>query len=113
MLKILLCIFISYSATSQDIYKTPSGTKYHLASCRMVENTSEKITGNEAQKLGLQPCKICKPDKLSLSVMNSASTAHGQGETVQCKGVTKAGSRCKHMTRIANGYCSQHTPDKN
>ena len=31
--------------------------------------------------------------------------------TVQCKGLTKSGTRCKHMTRIANGYCFQHQPD--
>ena len=33
--------------------------------------------------------------------------------TVQCKGMTKKGTRCQHMTRIANGYCFQHNPDKN
>lgn len=32
--------------------------------------------------------------------------------TVQCKGTTKKGTQCKHMTSIANGYCFQHNPDK-
>ena len=31
---------ISYS---QNVYKTPYGKKYHLASCRMVENVSSKL----------------------------------------------------------------------
>jgi hypothetical protein len=28
---------------------------------------------------------------------------------VQCKGITQSGTRCRHVTRIANGYCFQHT----
>jgi hypothetical protein len=30
--------------------------------------------------------------------------------TTQCLGKTKAGKRCEHMTKIANGYCFQHQP---
>lgn len=45
----------------QLVYKTPSGKKYHLESCRMVKNFSEEITIQEALKLGLGPCSICKP----------------------------------------------------
>ncbi len=29
-------------------------------------------------------------------------------ESVQCKGVTKKGSRCKRKTNNSNGYCWQH-----
>lgn len=29
-------------------------------------------------------------------------------QTVQCKAITKAGNRCKRMTRSSNGLCSSH-----
>ena len=78
----------------------------------MVKNTSEKISSAKAKELGLQPCKICKPPDIRALGLVSKKPA-GQGETTQCLGRTKAGSRCKHMTKIANGYCFQHDPDKN
>jgi hypothetical protein len=111
MLKVLFLLLLSVSVKAQTtIYKTPSGAKYHLATCRMVKNVSEKITVEEARLLGLQPCKICKPANIYSSDIPTANKAQGQGETVQCKGITKAGTRCKHMTSIANGYCFQHQP---
>ena len=112
-LKILsLLIFfhfgISFGAEAQHVYKTPSGAKYHIATCRTVKNASSKITFAEAGKLGLEPCKICKPAIIQGVISNKP--AQGQSTTAQCKGQTKAGSRCKHMTSIGNGYCYQHQP---
>ena len=74
----------------------------------MVKNVSEEISISKARELGLQPCKICKP--VDIYATASPNKAQGEGVTVQCKGITKAGTRCKHMTRIANGYCFQHQP---
>lgn len=76
----------------------------------MVKNVSEQITVAEAKGLKLEPCKICKPQNIYASNY-SVNKAKGQGGTVQCKGLTKAGTRCKHMTSIANGYCYQHQPN--
>jgi hypothetical protein len=111
---ILFCLlFVSGISFGQDIYKTPSGAKYHLATCRMVKNVSEKITIEQARELGLQPCKICQPQNIYSEASAAPNKAKGQApKTVQCKGITKAGTRCKHMTSIANGYCFQHNPDK-
>lgn len=105
-------LFISLTTTAQKIYKTPSGAKYHLGSCRMVKNVSEEISFEKAAELGLDPCKICKPKDYTALGLKSSNTARGEKETVQCKGTTKKGTRCKHMTSIANGYCFQHNPDK-
>jgi hypothetical protein len=112
MLRILILLLFSVSLKAQTVYKTPSGEKYHLATCRMVKNVSEQITVAQAKELGLQPCKICAPVNIYSSGTSSGSSnkAQGQATTVQCKGLTKSGSRCKHMTRIANGYCFQHQP---
>ena len=109
MWRIALLLLISISVKGQSVYKTPSGKKYHLATCHMVKNVSEKITIEEAKELGLEPCKICRPTVIYSSTP-SPNKQQGQGQTVQCKGLTKAGTRCKHMTRIANGYCFQHQP---
>lgn len=109
LLSVLFLLVISTAAVSQSVYKTPSGKKYHLSSCRMVENVSEKISVEEAVTLGLDPCKICKPAAAPVR-MQASGKEQGQSSTTQCKGLTKAGNRCKHMTRIANGYCYQHQP---
>jgi hypothetical protein len=108
-LGILALLMLTVSANSQSIYKTPTGKKYHLGSCHMVKNVSEKVTPERAIALGLEPCKICKPVIENLRP-SSENKAKGQSKTVQCKGITKAGTICKHMTSIANGYCFQHQP---
>lgn len=75
----------------------------------MVENVSEKITLEQAIKSGLEPCKICRPGAGQLN-LSSDNKAVGQNVSVQCKGITKKGTRCLHKTHIANGYCYQHQP---
>jgi hypothetical protein len=105
---IILLTLLCLKSSRQDVYKTPSGKKYHLASCRMVKNVSEKISLEKAIELGLEPCKICNPPASATN--QSSKQPQGSGVTVQCKGITKAGTRCKHMTSIANGYCYQHQP---
>jgi hypothetical protein len=109
MLKIIPLLLLSFSLKAQTVYKTPSGEKYHLATCRMVKNVSEQITVSEAKNLGLQPCKICNPQNIYASG-SSVKKPQGQNTTTQCRGFTKVGTRCKHMTSIANGYCYQHQP---
>lgn len=112
---LLIVLFLCHEGSAQYVYKTPSGAKYHLSSCRMVENTSRKLTIEEALKLGLEACKICKPPAASQQVLPATSSKPAAGRkpaTTQCLGRTKAGTRCKHMTSIANGYCFQHDPNK-
>ncbi len=98
--KLLILLLFSVSVKAQSVYKTPSGEKYHLATCRTVKNVSEEITISQAKELGLEPCKICKPQTVYASG-SATHKAQGQGTTVQCSGITKSGTRCKHMTRIA------------
>ena len=107
--KVIVALLFSFSLKAQTVYKTPSGQKYHLATCRMVKNVSEEITVSQARELGLQPCKICNPQNIYSSNI-STKQPQGRSTTAQCKGITKAGTRCKHTTSIANGYCYQHQP---
>jgi len=109
LLHTILFMLLSLAGQSQSVYKTPSGKKYHLASCRMVENVSEKLSVEEAIAMGLEACKICHPEVKAASAPQPEKQ-QGQAASVQCKGFTKAGPRCRHQTRIANGYCFQHQP---
>lgn len=112
-MKVILqcCIFwlLTISANAQKVFKTPSGKKYHTATCSSVKNVSEEITINQAEQLGLTPCKICRPDLYSQS-QPIVQKAQGQDKGVRCKGFTKKGLPCKNYTKIANGYCYHHQP---
>ncbi len=110
MLKLLLILLFPLSTKAQTVFKTPSGKKYHVATCSMVKNVSEEITVSKARELGLEPCKIYTPANIYAAGV-TPHKAQGQNLTVQCKGFTKSSSRCKHMTSIANGYCYQHQPN--
>ncbi len=80
----LLCLLLfSLVAQSQTVYKTPSGKKYHLASCRMVTNVSQKLTLQEAINLGLTACKICEPPTSSQSNLHSQKQGKEESNTVQ------------------------------
>lgn len=106
----LLTLFVAtLTVAAQDVYKTPSGQKYHLETCKMVKNVSEKLTLQQAAEKGLQPCKICKPTALPVP-QNVVDKSKGEAKTVQCQGLTKSGTQCKHMTSIADGVCFQHRP---
>lgn len=111
-LRLLFFLLFTSTLSAQAIYKTPSGAKYHLGSCRMVENVSRKLVDSkQIDSYKLTPCKICKPPVKTLLVksLNSKNKAVGTAASVRCKGRTQKGTRCKHKTRLANGYCYQHT----
>lgn len=107
---LLLALLCSFQLQAQTFYKTPKGEKYHTADCRMVKNVSEAIEARDIPASGLEPCKICRPVFVAGKNNGSKKPAGETRGTVQCKGITKAGNRCKHNTSIANGYCHQHQP---
>lgn len=109
---IFILLIFGLTGNCQRVYKTPYGKKYHLSTCRMVENVSKELLIAEAFQLGLTPCKICKPPVLDNNLQLKPNIPRGERNTVQCRGITKKGTRCKHMTKIGNGYCFQHNPDK-
>ncbi len=96
---------------AQFVYKTPSGKKYHLYTCRFVKNVSQKISLNNAiKKYGLTPCKVCKPPTAvtGYTPFDSRNKAVGECVSVRCRGTTQKGTRCKRRTKMCNGYCFQH-----
>lgn len=109
-LSTLFFLFSFIFVSSQTVYYTPSGQKYHTENCRMVKKASNKTDLNSALEKGLMACKICQPiSTLRISSSGKKKTS-GTEITVQCKGTIKSGTRCKHKTSIGNGYCFQHQP---
>ncbi|WP_312697498.1 DUF5763 domain-containing protein [Sphingobacterium mizutaii] len=116
----ILFVLSTFCLSAQTVYKTPSGTRYHTATCHHVKNVSKGLSISEAKKMGLSACTQCKPDQSTQRGFVSPSNkglgikpGEAQGavpRSVQCKGTTKKGTRCKHMTRNVNGYCYQHEP---
>src|SRR5215218_4256790 len=98
LLRIIILLLLTASLKAQTVYKTPSGPKYHTANCHMVKNVSKAISLSRATEPGLQPCKICKPASAPQNLVSSKPQE--TESTTQCSGLTKAGTRCKHITRI-------------
>jgi len=46
------------------VYRTPSGERYHRATCSHVKGKAIRITLKEAKEMGLTPCKVCHPPPL-------------------------------------------------
>ncbi len=109
------------SAESKKVYITRTGEKYHTASCRYIKTSGKAVDLSEAVK-SYEPCKVCKPSKLSSSDSTNVTTtprivpaeidyrksSQKSTTSVQCSGTTKAGNRCKRKTTSANGRCYQH-----
>ena len=49
--------------TSQTVYVTKSGTKYHLGSCSHLSKSKIEKSLSEAKNAGFEPCKTCNPPK--------------------------------------------------
>ncbi len=110
-MKFLFILFFCLNVSAQTVYKTPSGEKYHLSGCRMVKNVSSALTLDKALKLGLNPCKFCKPPfRQTLGIVSKPKKTAGINSQNQCFAKTKTGSRCKRKTRIGNNFCFQHLP---
>lgn len=109
-LSVFLLLF-ALTISAQTVYKTPSGSKYHLSSCRMVKNVSSSLSIEKALKQGLEPCKICKPPfRQGLGIVSKPKKTAGQNSANRCFAITKAGTRCTRNTSIGNNFCFQHMP---
>ena len=104
---ILLIFVLLFSSRleAQNLYKTPSGRRYHLASCRMVRNVSAKISPEQIKQLGLTPCKICHPPApANVHTSTKRSKAVGSSpQSVRCKGKNQAW----HAMQTPHAYCKR------
>jgi len=116
ILVILSIIFVS-AVSAQDVYTTKTGEKYHKNTCRYLKDSKYKVDLKKVIELGYEACKVCKPpssvskltsNSSSLATRNNKTTSSKKYIATQCTGKTKAGQRCKRMTKNANGRCYQH-----
>ena len=117
ILLFLFSIGCSQSSLSQSVYTTKTGEKYHTANCRYLKHYKKEIPLEQAINLGYQACSVCKPETNPGKTQNLVqsdpnTTYHGivspKTSATQCTGKTKAGKRCKRMTKNASGRCYQH-----
>lgn len=120
---ILLLVFfacVASDAQAQTVFITKTGTKYHKESCRYLRYSKVAITLKKAKDRGYQACKVCKPpqalknDENSNSEDSFSDTSQEKKSPLknviakQCSGTTKAGLRCKRITKNTSGKCWQH-----
>lgn len=111
-MRILILLFFCIHLSAQTVYKTPSGAKYHLSSCRMVKNVSSALPLEKAVREGLSFCKICNPPQSpTLGIIGKPKKTAGTNSQNRCSATTKSGTRCKRNTRIGNNFCFLHLPN--
>lgn len=123
LLLTLLLTFSVVNVFSQTVYITKTGTKYHTDGCRYLSQSKIAIELSDAIAKGYGACSVCKPateisrstttnttsPKTEVKSPTSQSTnTMSQSVSVQCSATTKAGTRCKRMTKSSNGKCWQH-----
>ncbi|MEJ8802129.1 hypothetical protein [Pontibacter sp. H249] len=124
---LILFLLFAFVCQAQTVYKTKTGAKYHVQTCRYLKSSFE-TTVAKAQAEGLTACSVCRPPavasgtsatpvpavqaapalKSTDSSGSSSSGSRSSTGSVQCSGTTKAGARCKRMTTSASGRCYQH-----
>lgn len=119
--RFLLCtafLFLTFLVRAQTCFVTKTGSKYHLESCSYLTYSKIAYDYNRAIESGYSPCSRCKPTKVKLEAATPANTrlipqqlqeVNKSVKAVQCNGKTKAGLRCKNMTKNIHGYCHVHS----
>jgi len=123
-LLIAVFIFINTAAQTVVICEGKYSKKYHSSeNCRGLNNCKgglSNISLSNAQQIGRSACSICNPPtQVQSNSQSSAPNTYQQQNTIkpehsktgtseQCNATTKAGNRCKRMTKSPNGRCWQH-----
>lgn len=58
---LLITTSASFADSKDVVYRTRTGERYHSDGCRYLKQSKIKTTVGEARKIGLSPCKVCKP----------------------------------------------------
>lgn len=118
----IIALVFSLSVTSQTVYATKTGDKYHKSNCRYLKYSKKELSLNKAIMLSYKACSVCKPPVKKDSKLNSKlgikpnvvnKDVRGKEtlykvSSMQCTGKTKSGTRCKRKTKSASGRCYQH-----
>ncbi len=117
---LLFCtvLVVSTNVSSQTVYVTKTGEKYHKTNCRYLKYSKKELTLERALTYGYKDCSVCKPPKKVSTATKSKTTTRARSYSsntsskkitaTQCTAKTKSGSRCKRKTKNTNGKCYQH-----
>lgn len=111
LLFVLVALSISHIASSQTVYITRTGAKYHDDGCRYLSRSKIETTLKEAKENDYTACSVCKPttnvSKDQSRIITTPSPVRKVTAT-QCTARTKSNIRCARKTTNANGKCWQH-----
>ena len=119
-LKVIITLFVLISAIQvgaqkkeKEVYRTKKGERYHRKDCWVIKKRdTSKIPLATAIKRGLEPCRVCHGNKTKSEIIKKKSTnktkISSKSKATRCTGITKKGTRCKRMTKSADGTCWQH-----
>lgn len=123
---VMIILLLVSNAMSQTVYVTKSGKKYHTENCRYLTKNTVAVDLSDAINKGYTACSVCKPPSANSSNsldsqtestsdgndnQNTTESTKETNQKVQCSAMTKAGNRCKRMTKSPNGKCWQHGGD--
>lgn len=114
-----LVLLFSVSVKAQTVYITKTGDKYHQNGCMYLSHSKFSIEKSNTIDRGYGACSVCRPSSFSsvpktqqrgiINNQNGSSIKENRNSmSVQCSATTKAGTRCKRLTKNSNGYCFQH-----
>lgn len=120
---LILSVFLTSANNlfAQTVYKSKTESKYHLLSCRYLEQSHDSLDLSFAIKKGFSPCSVCNPPtKVGQAIksnapmnmgktemkpqMNSSANVAGQ----QCAFMMKDGTRCPEKVVAGSIYCLGH-----
>jgi endonuclease G len=89
------------------------GSQEPLQHYAVTIDSVEKVTGTDFFYQLPQDQKRIIESAFSINKWNwtatrTHSSREGRSQSVQCKGITKSGARCRNMTTNSNGYCYLH-----
>jgi endonuclease YncB( thermonuclease family) len=98
------------TATTEPVYVTKTGEKYHRAGCRSLARSQIPMPLAEAAtRYGA--CGICKPPTLASAPAVSTPKQVVQPASVgagRCQATTKRGTQCSRNAQPGRNYCWQH-----
>lgn len=123
---LILSVFLTSTVNvfAQTVYKSKSESKYHLLSCRYLEQNHDSLDLSFALKNGFSPCSVCNPPtKVGQAIKSNAPMNMGKTEmkpkmnsttnmtAQQCAFVMKDGMRCPEKAVAGSIYCMGHKKD--
>jgi hypothetical protein len=133
---LILSVFLTSAINvfAQTVYVNKEDSKYHLLSCRYLDQSHDSLDIAFAIRKGFGPCSVCKPSAQSASSSSTMGAASSMGASSsmsapksmekpgmkqqansstnvagqQCAVINKDGKRCIGIAEAGSVYCMEH-----